>query len=157
MSDSYRQELSKQGIQVVCVEPGAIESQFQSTVASVQTKKTELSKIVGQDAGAVKEYYEYAMDELEKKTKDQLKMQQSPTLVSDVLVDIILSPKPHVRYTAGKDAALVSALLPWLWSNAFDSMTAGAFQDLSFFKRKDNKKDSTAAEVPKKADEVKVD
>jgi short-subunit dehydrogenase len=107
--DSYRQELSPFGIDVVSVQPGSIATQFTSN-----TKRTVLetsgSEPTDNDSYAKMQYYADGQEFLLAKEGQAVGSASDPSIVVDVFAEILSSPRPITRYNAGRDSHLMGII-----------------------------------------------
>lgn len=112
LSDSLRMELKPFGIDVVVIEPGAIESEFQDIAAS------GLQATSGQGP-----YAERAKAMLASITDPKtVSRQSSPKVIADVIARAATANRPKTRYVAGFGARPFVTLRWLLPDRAFDSL-----------------------------------
>jgi short-subunit dehydrogenase len=100
-SDCLRLELKKFNINVVIIEPGAINTNFGNVMSEYLQKYIKDSKY-----GHLIKNYAKMMDVMnDPKTIE--KMSSPPSVIADVVSEAIKSKKPKTRYVAGKMAKLM--------------------------------------------------
>lgn len=114
LSDALRLELAPFGVQVIVVEPGAIETQFETTA------QAHAQQILTNPASPYQPLYRKS-DEFAASMHKQV---QGPEVVSRVIQQAIDTPKPKERYLAGValPGRLILALRDFVWGNALKSI-----------------------------------
>jgi NAD(P)-dependent dehydrogenase (short-subunit alcohol dehydrogenase family) len=125
MSDALRRELSRFGINVTVVQPGAIPTEM----VGPQHRVARAARNPSSPYRATTEFFERMMDMLYTRGNGQ-----TAETVANVIVDIARSRRPPARRRIGPDARLITALnsvLPtrmvdWLSMRAFERANASA-------------------------------
>ncbi|NET35766.1 MAG: oxidoreductase [Cyanothece sp. SIO1E1] len=109
-SDCLRLELAQFGIDVVIIEPGAIETEFGDVMATPMLERS--------GSGA---YAEMAQT-MAKATQESYKPGNGspPSVIADVVSSAIKARKPKTRYAAGKFAKPMILIRTWLGDRIFD-------------------------------------
>jgi NAD(P)-dependent dehydrogenase (short-subunit alcohol dehydrogenase family) len=89
LSESIAYEVEPFGIKIVLVEPGFVRTNFSNVVAKrSQTTNSQYSKMTEKMAASI----------------DQMKLKSSPPeLVANIVLEVVTSKNPNLRYLAGKD------------------------------------------------------
>jgi NAD(P)-dependent dehydrogenase (short-subunit alcohol dehydrogenase family) len=107
-SETLRLELKPFGIHVVLIEPGAFETDIWTRNAAVSQRTRAL--------GADPQSPEGARIARWRKSLEPRKQRANPQLVAELLLSILKSTKPRLRYSFGTDAwagLVMRTLLPW--------------------------------------------
>jgi NAD(P)-dependent dehydrogenase (short-subunit alcohol dehydrogenase family) len=134
VADGYRQELAGFGVNVVCVEPGAIRTNFMDTSLATAAANAPADVQAEQPPAdtaetSVPAAYAHKMHLLMQDSNDMVgKTAQPSSMVTAVLREAILSPKPLARYRAGRDANLMVSFRAWLPDALFDAVTNKRFK-----------------------------
>ena len=91
LSDALRLELAPFGVQVILIEPGAIQTNFDDTA------QAHAQQIISNPASPYRSLYR-KNDEF---AKSMHQSEQGPEVVSKVIQQAIEAPKPKARYLAG--------------------------------------------------------
>jgi short-subunit dehydrogenase len=114
-ADCLRLEVKQFGIDVVIIEPGMIASEFGEvtlTNASVTAPYEQM--------------YQSMMTAVENANKKQL---HSPaSVISNIVSKIIKTPKPQIRYIAGKFAKPAIFIRKWFGDKLYDKVVMGQFK-----------------------------
>ena len=89
LSESIAYEVEPFGIKIVLVEPGFVRTNFSNVVAKKsQNTNSQYSKMTEKMAASI----------------DQMKLKSSPPeLVANIVLEVVTSKNPNLRYLAGKD------------------------------------------------------
>lgn len=112
-SDSLRNEVHPFGIDVIVIEPGAIESEWSSIAAD------EAKRYSGQGA--------YAALVAKFSRMENLKG-PPPKVISDLVVKALRAKVPATRYHGGGHAGSLLRMRRWLSDRAFDKIIMAAFR-----------------------------
>eukprot|EP00461_Guttulinopsis_vulgaris_P002136 UN02137 len=134
VTDSYRQELAAQSIDVISVQPGLIATPFHTTVEALGAKPDVNTEEFNKLTPDVQQYYKDAAIKLKEADDAQAASAQSPDVVVDVFRDVLLCPKPAAFYNAGVDANLLTQILPWVSPTTLDLLSGSAFKSLTSYK-----------------------
>jgi NAD(P)-dependent dehydrogenase (short-subunit alcohol dehydrogenase family) len=104
-SQSLDHEVRGSGIRVVLVEPGYTRTAFESNALAADQKS---------------EHYALARANAEAVMRSEIAKADPPEVVAGTVVTAATAAKPHLRYTAGRDAATVSLLRRFVPMSAFD-------------------------------------
>jgi short-subunit dehydrogenase len=117
-SDCLRLEVKPFGIDVVVVEPGAIQSEWEG-IAAESAQKTS-------GAGAYKDFTQKVVATM----KDVYKNGQPspPEVVANTVVKAALKKRPKTRYAVGKNAKLLLTLRSWLSDRGFDGLIRSSYK-----------------------------
>jgi len=106
LSDAFRRELYKFGIDVVVLEPGAIVSGFHATAIASQA-----STMVEAENKETLDLYKAEIDALSKANMNP-PLFSTTVVTNDALTATLLDSRPHARYQAGADAIFSMWLFP---------------------------------------------
>lgn len=112
MSDTLRQELAPDGIRVVVIEPGAIDTPIWQTVKGTAR---QVYAEVDQEKLA---RYEGMIDRIETTNDNAVSRAVAPEVVARVIERAITSKRPRARYPVGMDGLLIARvvwMLPASW------------------------------------------
>lgn len=115
LSESIAYDLAPYGIKVVIIEPGAINTNFDTGM--VIAKKT---------LSSTSPYHE-AMKKLQNTLNALLKNGTSPAKVAQTILDVVKSSSPSLRYTVGDDAALLAQQRKEMSDSEFQKFVSGFF------------------------------
>jgi NAD(P)-dependent dehydrogenase (short-subunit alcohol dehydrogenase family) len=104
-SQSLDHEVRACGIRVVLVEPGYTRTAFESNALAADQKS---------------EHYALARANAEAVMRNEIAKADPPEVVAGTVVAAATAAKPHLRYTAGRDATTVSLLRRFVPTSAFD-------------------------------------
>jgi NAD(P)-dependent dehydrogenase (short-subunit alcohol dehydrogenase family) len=121
VSDSLRRELAPTGVQVTIIEPGAVLTNMLSRAGAGAQARTS-SMTPGQ-----RERYGALMHAVAAQAASSAESGVSPEAAAEVIVRAITVRKPRVRYTVGREAALV-ALVRVLPDRMVDGLLAAALR-----------------------------
>ena len=110
-SDCLRNELSPFGIQVVIIEPGSIETEFDE----VSLRRMEERAGDGPYAEMTRRFI----------AKSSGIGGSHPSVIANAILHAVESKKPKTRYAAGKMARLPILMLKWLGDGTYDRILAG--------------------------------
>ncbi|MET0244893.1 MAG: oxidoreductase [Flavitalea sp.] len=113
LSDSLRQEVKSFGIDVIVVEPGAIETEWGSIATDNMLKSA---------AGTVYE------DEARKRAeflKQSSRVASDPKVIADLILEAVTAIKPQTRYFGGAYAAEMLEARKHMSDAEFDALLAG--------------------------------
>jgi NAD(P)-dependent dehydrogenase (short-subunit alcohol dehydrogenase family) len=116
LSDALRLELRGQGIRVVVVEPGFVETPF---VEKGRSETAEWRARLPEDA---ERYYGPGIDRFLGQVDRLAPMGSKPDDVARVIQRALTDTSPRARYTAGRDAKVLLALRRWLPDRAIDGI-----------------------------------
>ena len=109
-SDCLRLELARFGIDVIVIEPGAIETEFGDVMTGPMLERsgdTAYADMAHKVAKATREMYEGGGG-------------SPPSVIAGVISKALKARKPRTRYAAGKYAKPMIALRKWLGDRIFD-------------------------------------
>lgn len=109
-SDCLRLELARFGIDVIVIEPGAIETEFGDVMTGPMLERSgdsAYADLAHKIAKATREMYEDGGG-------------SPPSVIADVISKALKARKPRTRYAAGKYAKPMIALRKWLGDRVFD-------------------------------------
>lgn len=112
MSDTMRQELRPDGVRVVVIEPGAIDTPIWDTVND--HARTIYAHVDPQQLAR----YQPMIDKINKTNSAAVSRALPPEAVAKLIARIITTRNPRARYTIGMDGVLVSRvvwMLPASW------------------------------------------
>jgi NAD(P)-dependent dehydrogenase (short-subunit alcohol dehydrogenase family) len=109
LSDTLRKDVKRFGIDVVVIEPGAIESEW------VSITMDHLLKISS-------EPYREAAQKASRAIEDAYKNASDPSVIARVILKAIKAQKPKTRYVAGKQGKLILMMHSLLSDRQFDNM-----------------------------------
>jgi short-subunit dehydrogenase len=109
LSDGLRMDVSRFGIDVVVIEPGAIESEWTSHAFG------HLKKVSSKP-------YAEAAEKAVAALEDNYKDASDPKVIADVILEAIKAKKPKTRYAAGSKAKLLLFMKNILSDRAFDKL-----------------------------------
>lgn len=107
LSQSLRFELEPLGIQVSCVMPGGIKTEFMNK--STENSTSALEALTGPN----QEYYTRNLTAYGKVAAQVERMGSKPEKVADVIAKVIRTRRPKLKYLVGPDARLINSLV-WL-------------------------------------------
>lgn len=118
MSDSLRQELARQGVAVVVIEPGGMRTEMgaRGTAAAARQRDrmtTEQRALYDDTMSAFLRYAE---------TLDRTGLAADEA--ARTVVNAVSAPRPRTRYTIGREAAVLSRLLRVVTDRTLDRMIA---------------------------------
>ena len=114
-SDALRNEVRAFGINVVVIEPGAIQSEW-SDIAAEEARRYSGSGAYAQLVTGFSKTVEWARNA------------PSPAVISNQIVRALNARRPKTRYAAGMMARPMLFLRPWLSDRMFDRLTMMFFQ-----------------------------
>lgn len=115
-SDCLRLELAPFGIDVILVEPGMIDTEFTGVV------KSRLPETHGESP------YRALIEAMLKGAEARGETSGSPpSVVADVILKAVESPRPRTRYAAGSMARMLLAMRRWFSDRFFDRTIMKAF------------------------------
>lgn len=109
VTDTLRQELKPWGIEVICIEPGAIATPIWETSAAAG------DKLLARMSPKVNELYGAALDKMRAASAEMAQNGLPPQKVAEVIEQALTARRPKTRYLVGRDArigATVIARLP---------------------------------------------
>jgi NADP-dependent 3-hydroxy acid dehydrogenase YdfG len=109
LSDTLRKDVKGFGIDVVVIEPGAIESEWASIAME------HLMKISS-------EPYREAAQKTSKAIEDAYRNASDPQVIARVILKAIKAKKPKTRYVAGKQGKMIVMMHSLLTDRQFDNM-----------------------------------
>ncbi len=109
-SDCLRLELREHGIQVVLIEPGAIETEFGDVMSA------PMQRYSGE--GPYAEYVQACLKMVEEEYNQG--GGSPPKVITDLVLKAIRSDKPRTRYSAGKYARSMMWMRKWMGDRVFD-------------------------------------
>jgi NAD(P)-dependent dehydrogenase (short-subunit alcohol dehydrogenase family) len=109
LSDTLRKDVKRFGIDVVVIEPGAIESEWASIAMD------HLLKISS-------EPYREAAKKTSKAVEDAYKNASDPSVIARIIFKAINAKKPKTRYVAGKQGKMILMMHSLLTDRQFDKM-----------------------------------
>jgi short-subunit dehydrogenase len=109
LSDTLRKDVKRFGIDVVVIEPGAIDSEWAS-IAMDHLLNTS------------KEPYMDTAEKFSKKFADVYKDASDPVVIAKVISKAVNAKKPRTRYVAGKQGKLILMLKSMLTDKQFDNL-----------------------------------
>lgn len=117
-SDCLRLEVAPFGIDVIVIEPGAIETEFGDVLAE------RLQRLGGE--GPYAELTEKYM-ELGRRHADTGGVGAPPSLIGNLIGDAVAAESPRTRYAAGPYAKPMMAVRKWLGDRAYDRLVMRMF------------------------------
>lgn len=116
-SDCLRLELARFGIDVIVIEPGAIETAFGDVLMGPMLERSgqgPYADMAHKVANTVKASYEKGAS-------------SPPSVIADVIAKAVSVTRPRTRYAAGKFAKPMIALRRWFGDRAFDKAVMSQF------------------------------
>jgi NAD(P)-dependent dehydrogenase (short-subunit alcohol dehydrogenase family) len=105
LSQSLRFELEPLGIQVSCVMPGGIKTEFMNK--STENSTTALSALTGPN----RDYYTRNLTAYGKVAAQVERLGSKPEKVAGVIAKVIRTRRPRLKYLVGADAKLINSLV----------------------------------------------
>jgi NAD(P)-dependent dehydrogenase (short-subunit alcohol dehydrogenase family) len=123
LSDALRVELRRFGMHVVVIEPGFVDTPMQAKGRSdAQRMRNDLPE-------EARTLYDRAIEKFEANLERFGANATPPEAVARAIAAALLSPRPHTRYTVGRDAKLLTPLSRLLPDRAKDAIF-GRLHDL---------------------------
>jgi NAD(P)-dependent dehydrogenase (short-subunit alcohol dehydrogenase family) len=121
MADGFRQELAPWGVRVVLLEPGSIRTE---AVDKVRRDAVAVSSAFSpEEAELYREAYLGMIDvAVAREAKGS-----PPSVVGDLVANVLMKPRPRSRYVVGKDARLLANLTRFTPTLMFDAMRRKIF------------------------------
>jgi short-subunit dehydrogenase len=113
LSESISYDLEPFGIKVVIIEPGAIKTNFGTGMVIAKKNQNPSSP-----------YYN-GMQQLQGTLNSLLQKGSSPTKVAEVILKVVTTPNPNLRYTVGDDAAMLAQKRRELPDSEFQKFVSG--------------------------------
>lgn len=116
-SDCLRLELAPFGIDVIIIEPGAIQTEFGDVTIGPMLKRsggTAYATLAHKVAEAIRKSYAAGGS-------------SPPSLIAEVIAKALASDRPRTRYVAGKYARPLIAVRKWLGDRLFDRAVMSQF------------------------------
>ncbi len=110
MSDALRQEVAPFNIDVVKIQPGAVNTGFDEVAFAKM------------DASYIPDDYKPMADEFEVFSKDMYTKVEGPEGTADCMVKAVEAKKPKTEYRTTSDARLLMKIKDWRSEKAFDKM-----------------------------------
>ena len=112
-SDCLRLELEQFGIDVVIIEPGAINTEFNDVLYAPMIQRS--------GKGPYKKMVDALISAI-KNSSQKKDASSPPEVIADVINKSIVSDKPKTRYSAGKFSNMLLTARKWLSDRAFDKL-----------------------------------
>jgi NAD(P)-dependent dehydrogenase (short-subunit alcohol dehydrogenase family) len=112
-SDALRNEVGKFGIDVIVIEPGGIQSEWEA-IAGEEAERFSGQGVYG--------------DMVAKFRKFQGRKAPPPRVISDLVIKALKARRPHARYHGGLMAGPLLFLKRWLSDRMFDRLIMSAFK-----------------------------
>ncbi len=112
-SDCLRVELAQFGINVVVIEPGAINTEFSDVMSGPMLQrsgKTVYSKLANKLAESIET------------TVNNTSAATNPKVITDLIIKAVRAKKPKTRYAAGLYAKPMMFIRKWLGDRVYDKM-----------------------------------
>ncbi len=122
LSDTLRLELKTANIDVICIQPGPIESQFRENARNHSLKEIDT------EHSAFKQHYEAMLEEYEKEKTANPPFTKPATAVTQKLIHAIESEKPHAKYPVTLPAYGFMILKRFLPTKALDAIIRFMFR-----------------------------
>lgn len=124
VSDSLRREVSRYGVQVVIVEPGAVRTEMVGRGGA--TAKTLIANMTPDQ----ERRYGGLMHAILVQSEGFLRDGVDAAAAAKVITKAATTPRPKTRYTIGRDAALLTRLARILPDRALDRLLVSALRPL---------------------------
>jgi NAD(P)-dependent dehydrogenase (short-subunit alcohol dehydrogenase family) len=114
-SDTLRNEVRAFGIEVIVIEPGGVESEWND----IATKEAQRISGNGPYRALVESFV---------RVRSKMRQAPPPSVISDLLIEAVKSKRPQTRYVGGQMAKPLLFLRRWLPDRTFDRVIMSAFR-----------------------------